>query len=154
MCRIIRSSCAGLHTFAVWGNRLAFERAKITATTPAPVGGEIRKDSRGQPTGILLNNAGALLTNAMPAATPAQLATRVVKALDALAAAGYVSVHEAGADAALLATLEELNAKGQLAIPVYTMLAARDPAVMSAWASRKPVTGPCEPRHPLGQSVL
>ena len=126
----------GLHTFAVWGNRLAFERAKITATTPPPVGGEIRKDSRGQPTGILLNNAGALLTNAMPAATPAQLAARVVKALDALAAAGYVSVHEAGADAALLATLEELNAKGQLAIPVYTMLAARDPAVMSGWTSR------------------
>ena len=132
----------GLHTFAVWGNRLAFERAKITAATAAPVGGEIRKDGRGQPTGILLNNAGALLTNAMPAATPAQLATRVVKALEALAAAGYVSVHEAGADTALLATLEELNAKGQLAIPVYTMLAARDPAVMSAWASRKPVTGP------------
>ncbi len=132
----------GLHTFAVWGNRLAFERAKITATTTAPVGGEIRKDGRGQPTGILLNNAGALLTTAMPAATPTQLATRVVKALDALAAAGYVSAHEAGADAALLATLEELNAKGQLAIPVYTMLAARDPAVMSGWARRKPVTGP------------
>ena len=132
----------GLHTFAVWGNRLAFERAKITATTTAPVGGEIRKDGRGQPTGILLNNAGALLTNAMPAATPAQLAARVVKALDTLAAAGYVSAHEAGADAALLATLEELNAKGQLAIPVYTMLAARDPKVMSTWASRKPVTGP------------
>jgi predicted amidohydrolase YtcJ len=131
----------GLHSFAVWGNRLAFERAKITATTPPPGGGEIRKDGRGQPTGILLNNAGALLTNAMPAATPAQLATRVVKALDTLAAAGYVSVHEAGADAALLATLEELNAKGQFAIPVYTMLAARDPAVMSAWASRKPLTG-------------
>src|SRR5215216_6808887 len=27
----------GLHTFAGWGNRLAFERAKITATTAAPV---------------------------------------------------------------------------------------------------------------------
>jgi predicted amidohydrolase YtcJ len=132
----------GLHTFAVWGNRLAFERAKITATTQPPAGGEIRKDTRGQPTGILLNNAGVLLTNAMPPATPAQLATRVVKAIDALAAAGYVSVHEAGADATLLATLEELNAKGQLTIPVYTMLAARDASVMSAWASRKPVTGP------------
>ena len=132
----------GLHTFAVWGNRLAFDRAKITATTQPPAGGEIRKDNRGQPTGILLNNAGALLTNAMPPATPAQLATRVFKAIDALAAAGYVSVHEAGADAALLATLEALNAKGQLAIPVYTMLAAREASVMSAWASRKPVTGP------------
>jgi predicted amidohydrolase YtcJ len=132
----------GLHTFAVWGNRLAFARAKITAATPAPAGGEIKKDGRGQPTGILLNNAGTLLTSAMPPATPAQLATRVVKALEALAAAGYVSVHEAGADAALLATLESLDAKGRLPIPVYTMLAARDPAVMSEWKGRKPLTAP------------
>ncbi len=132
----------GLHTFAVWGNRLAFERAKITAATAAPAGGEIRKDRRGQPTGILLNNAGALLTNALPPATPAQLSTRVVKGLEALAAAGYVSVHEAGADAALLSTLEQAHQNGQLSMPVYTMLAARDPEVMKSWANRRPVTDP------------
>jgi predicted amidohydrolase YtcJ len=132
----------GLHTFASWGNRLAFERAKITAATPAPAGGEIKKDSRGGPTGILINNASALLLSALPPPTPAQLSTRVVKALEALAAAGYVSVHEAGADAALLATLEQLNTAGQLSLPVYTMLAARDPAVMSTWASRRPANNP------------
>ena len=132
----------GLHTFASWGNRLAFERAKITAATPAPAGGEIRKDRRGQPTGILINNASALLTAALPAPTPSQLSTRVVKALEALAAAGYVSVHEAGADAALLATLDQLKTSYQLSLPVYTMLAARDPEVMNAWASRRTVTDP------------
>jgi hypothetical protein len=132
----------GLHTFASWGNRLAFERAKISTATPAPAGGEIKKDSRGQPTGILINNASALLLSALPPPTPAQLSTRVVKALEALAAAGYVSVHEAGADAALLATLDQLNAAGRLSLPVYTMLAARDPEVMKAWAARPPVTGP------------
>jgi predicted amidohydrolase YtcJ len=128
----------GLHTFAVWGNRLAFERANITAATPAPQGGEIRKDRRGQPTGILLNTAGELLMAALPAPTPAQISTRVVKALDALASAGYVSVHEAGADTALLAALEQLEASGKLTIPVYTMLAARDKALMATWASRRP----------------
>jgi predicted amidohydrolase YtcJ len=130
----------GLHTFAVWGNKLAFERAKITAATPAPTGGEIRKDRRGQPTGILLNTAGDLLMKAMPAPTPAQISARVVKALESLSAAGYVSVHEAGADTALLAALEQLHANGKLTIPVYTMLAARDAALMDAWAARKPVT--------------
>lgn len=130
----------GLHTFAVWGNRLAFERANITAATPAPQGGEIRKDRRGQPTGILLNTAGELLMKALPAPTPAQISTRVVKALEALASAGYVSVHEAGADTALLAALEQLQTTGKLTIPVYTMLAARDTALMDVWAARKPVT--------------
>jgi predicted amidohydrolase YtcJ len=128
----------GLHTFAVWGNRLAFERAKITAATPAPTGGEIRKDRRGQPTGILLNTAGTLLMNALPPATPDQLKTRIVKGLEALAAAGYVSVHETGADEATLAALEELHAGGQLSMPVYTMLAARDASLMKSWGSRRP----------------
>ncbi|MGE5833501.1 MAG: amidohydrolase, partial [Acidobacteriota bacterium] len=82
-----------------------------------------------------------LLMKALPAPTPAQVSARVVKALESLAAAGYVSVHEAGADTALLAALEQLQASGKLTIPVYTMLAARDAALMDAWAARKPVTG-------------
>src|SRR5207249_1665388 len=45
----------GLHSFAAWGNRLAFEKAGITAATEAPAGGEIRKGPDGQPTGILTN---------------------------------------------------------------------------------------------------
>jgi hypothetical protein len=128
----------GLHSFAVWGNRLAFERAGITPVTLAPAGGEIRKDARGRPTGILVNNAVALLTRAIPPPTPAQLEARVVKSLDALAAAGYVAVHEAGADTALLAALERLEADGRLPLRVYVMLAARDPAVIDTWLGRGP----------------
>ena len=87
----------GLHTFASWGNRLAFERASITSATPNPPGGEIRKDQRGQPTGILLNSATRLVERAIPPATDAQVEARVAAALDALAAAGYVYVQDAGA---------------------------------------------------------
>ena len=64
----------GLHTFAVWGNRLAFERAGITKDTASPSGGEIKKDASGNPTGVLLNNASALLTSRGAAAHAAQLA--------------------------------------------------------------------------------
>ena len=62
-----------LHTFAGWGNRMAFERAGITAETEAPVGGEIRKDGQGQPTGLLLNRAVPLLEDAVPTPAPQQL---------------------------------------------------------------------------------
>ena len=128
----------GLHTFAVWGNRLAFERAGITASTKAPAGGEIRKDAAGNPTGVLLNSATALLTSAVPQPTPGQLAERVTKALDTMAAAGFTSVHEIGADTALVATLDDLGRRDALPLPVYVALAAREPALIDAWKSRGP----------------
>jgi len=55
-----------LHGFAVWGNKRAFEEAGITKETPAPTGGEIRKDPEGNLTGILLNRAGGLLMGPSP----------------------------------------------------------------------------------------
>jgi predicted amidohydrolase YtcJ len=128
----------GLHTFALWGNRLAFERAGITRRTVAPAGGEIKKDSNGNPTGILLNNAQTLLTTAMPAPTPAELAGRIARALKAMADAGYTAVDEAGADAALLAAFEDLNRRDELIMPVNVMLAVRDPELVEAWRMRGP----------------
>ena len=59
-----------LHGFAVWGNRLAFEKAGITRATRPPVGGEILKDATGEPTGTLLNRAVTLLEGAVPPPTP------------------------------------------------------------------------------------
>jgi predicted amidohydrolase YtcJ len=128
----------GLHTFAVWGNRLAFDRAGITRATKAPAGGEIKKDAAGNPTGVLLNGATALLTGAVPQPTPGQLAQRVTRALDTMAAAGFTSVHEIGADAALIATLEDLGRRDSLPLPVYVALAAREPELVDAWRSRGP----------------
>jgi predicted amidohydrolase YtcJ len=126
----------GLHSFAVWGNRLAFQRAGITAGTSAPEGGEIRKDAKGQPTGLLLNNATRLLERALPAPTPAQLKARLLKGLQTLAAAGYVTVHEAGADTAQMEALESLAKDGALPIRVYAMLAGRDTALLERWRAR------------------
>jgi predicted amidohydrolase YtcJ len=128
----------GLHSFAIWGNRLAFERAGITAATEAPAGGEIRKDASGHPTGILMNNAGRLLERAVPAPTPGHLKTRLLAGLETLARAGYVTVHEAGADAAQMEALEALASENRLPIRVYVMLASRDPALLDRWLARGP----------------
>ena len=130
----------GLHGFASWSNWLAFERAGITVATPAPLGGEIRKDTRGQPSGILMNTATRLVERAVPAATAAQLDGRVVAALDALAAAGYVHVQDAGAGSALMSLLQTLSASKHLPLRVDAMLAARDPELLDVWRSRGPDT--------------
>jgi predicted amidohydrolase YtcJ len=128
----------GLHSFAVWGNRLAFDRAGITRDSRPPDGGEIKKDANGQPTGILLNNASRLLETAMPRPTPADLERRIIAGLKTLASAGFAAEHEAGADRVLMHAFEDLDAKRELPIRVYVMLAARDPEGLAAWQKKGP----------------
>jgi predicted amidohydrolase YtcJ len=128
----------GLHGFAVWGNKLAFERAGITAETQAPTGGEILKDADGNPTGILVNNATRLLEAALPELTQEQLESRVLAGLEAMAISGYVAIHEAGAGAELMEAFENLEAMELLPIRVYAMLAGRDEPLLRQWLERGP----------------
>jgi predicted amidohydrolase YtcJ len=132
----------GLHSFAAWGNRLAFEKAGITRDTKAPEGGEIVKDAAGNPSGILLNQAVSLLASAVPPTTDAQLKDYVRLGLERMARDGYVAVHEAGVDARLLAAFQSLESEGKLPVRVYLMLGLRDPALCRTWLSRGPLTDP------------
>jgi predicted amidohydrolase YtcJ len=132
----------GLHGFAVLGNRLAFEQAGITAETQAPSGGEIRRDSDGNPTGILVNNATDLLAAALPPLTPEQLQSQVVAGLEAMAEAGFVAVHEAGAGAALMQSFETLEREDRLPIRVYAMLSGSDEPLLREWLARGPEADP------------
>ena len=127
-----------LHSFAGWGNRMAFELAGITAETEAPVGGEIWKDAQGQPTGLLLNRAVPLLEAAIPALTHEQLEERVLDGLEEMARSGFVAVHEAGAATAAMAAFEALEADGRLPLRVYAMLSARDTALLARWERQGP----------------
>ncbi len=127
-----------LHGFAGWGNRLAFEAAGITADTETPVGGEIRKDAQGRPTGLLLNRAVPLLDDAIPAPTHEQLQEQILDGLAEMARSGFVAVHEAGAPTETMAAFEALEADERLPVRVYSMLSARDTAVLAVWEARGP----------------
>src|SRR5262245_31190833 len=128
----------GLHSFAVWGNKLAFERAKITRDTASPTGGTIVKDQNGEPMGVLLNSATTLLTSAVPPPTDDQLKAHVLAGLNVMARDGYVAVHEAGADSRLMRAFESLAAEGKLPIRVYAMLSSRDADLCRAWLAKGP----------------
>lgn len=131
---------AGLHSFAGWGNRMAFERAGITASTPAPSGGEIRKDASGQPTGLLLNNAVRLVESAIPRPSSDEMDARMTAALDAVARAGYTAVHDANTDSTMLASLERLARANRLPLRVSVFLAASDTPLVRRWLARGPDT--------------
>lgn len=130
----------GLHGYAVWGNRLAFERANLTSATSAPAGGEIVKDASGDPSGVLVNAAVRLLESAIPPPTAAQVEALVLEGLEAMARAGYVAVHEAGADSELMAAFEHLAATRRLPVRVYAMLSGRDHPLLERWRARGPET--------------
>lgn len=127
-----------LHSFAAWGNELAFEKAGITRDTQSPEGGEIVKDERGEPTGLLLNRATVLLTGAVPPPSPERLEEQVLAGLEEMARSGYVAVHEAGVASGLMAAFEGLDARGRLPVRVYAMLSARDEPLMRDWLERGP----------------
>ena len=128
----------GLHGFATWGNRLAFERAGITAATDDPVGGEIVRDASGEPSGILLNRASGMLDSAVPPSSPEQLESEILAGLAALIASGYVAVHEAGVGEGTMRILEELASAGRLPMRVYAMLSARDPVILERYREAGP----------------
>ena len=131
---------AGLHSFAVWGNEMAFELAGITAATPDPEGGEILRDEQGQPTGILTNRATALLNRRIPAPTGEQRKVHLLAGLEIMAQSGYVAVHEAGVGRESLEAWEVLDDDGLLPLRVYAMLSARDEDLLREWLERGPRT--------------
>ena len=128
----------GLHGFAAWGNRAAFAAAGIDGATADPVGGEILRDGSGAPSGVVLNRAVPLLEAGLPDVDAEQRQERLLAGLQAMAASGYVAIHEAGVEPETLADLTELAARGALPIRVYVMLSARAPALMDTWIRRRP----------------
>jgi predicted amidohydrolase YtcJ len=132
----------GLHGFASWANRAALVAAGITRNTPDPVGGIIRRTASGEPSGLFLNRAVALLDAAVPRPTPAVRDSQLVRVLRRMAALGYTSVHEAGTAPDVVASFQRLAAAGALPIQVAVFLSARDSALMDTWIRRGPDRGP------------
>ena len=104
-----------------------------------PSGGEILKDSSGNPSGILLNRARSLLEGALPPVTVERLRERITSGLEVMARSGYVGIHEAGAGSDLVEALRGLSRDGELQLRVFTMLSARDADLLSAWLENGPM---------------
>ncbi len=130
----------GLHGFAGWGNRLAFEMAGITADTPDPDGGQIVRNAAGAPTGVLLNRAILLLEEHIPTPTVEATMEHALAGLQVMAESGYTSIHEAGSNRRYQEAFERLEAEGRLPLRVYSMLAARDPELCEEWLLKGPDT--------------
>jgi len=116
-------------------NSRALEIAGIDAKTKDPPGGEIVRDKRGRPTGILLDNAAYLVYSLIPPPTPEEDADALAAGYGVMARMGITSCLHASVDEIELKALAALADRGELPLRPHVALLveaeeARDPAAM------------------------
>jgi len=127
---------------AVWVNRRALALADINAATPDPPGGRILRDTSGQPTGVLIDNAQSLIARKIPPASPEQIEQLLLRAMQECARLGLTTVHDAGVPQGDIDGYRSLIRKGQLPVRVYAMLAySAGPKLLDTWLARGPEIG-------------
>ncbi len=106
---------------AAWVNSEALRRAGITAATPDPPGGRILRDEKGEPTGVLIDNAMDAVSAKIPAPSDAEVKLRLKVALETCARLGLTQVHDAGMDLRTFRQLQQWDMIGVLPLRLYVM---------------------------------
>jgi predicted amidohydrolase YtcJ len=101
---------------AAWVNSFVLRLCGIDRDTPEPEGGQIYRDSEGEPTGILFETpAMELVSKRIPAASVGQIAERMKATQALLLSHGVTGIHDFD-DQSCLAALQYLRENGELGI--------------------------------------
>lgn len=105
----------------IWVNSAALAAAGIDKATRDPAGGQILRDPRtGEPTGVLMESAIALVFNAKPKPSAQDIERGAAWIFQKLNSFGVTSIQTGQAEAADLAAFRKLEAEGRLTIRVKT----------------------------------
>ena len=107
---------------AGWANTAAMKLAGIDRNTKDPTGGRIERDAEGNPTGVFVDGAMALVESKIPPPTDAQLSARLDAALADMASVGLTGVGDAGISAADFARYKRYADAGKLTARLYGMI--------------------------------
>ncbi|SHE73610.1 hypothetical protein SAMN04487965_0540 [Microbulbifer donghaiensis] len=111
---------------AGWANSAALKLAGITRATRAPAGGEIIRDDNGEPTGVLVDNAMALLEKIIPQPSLQEEKAALGTAFDLALSLGLTGVHDAGVPEQTLEAYRQLAAEDAIPLRVYPMISIDD----------------------------
>jgi hypothetical protein len=131
---------------ALVANTVAMEAAGVNRQTPDPVHGEIVRNAQGDPTGIFLESAIGLITQAKPAPSLDTLVDLLDEAQDHLLAVGITGVHDVDGPPAFEA-MQELKRQGRLRVRIVkyirreTLEAAIEAGLRSGFGDDKLVLG-------------
>ncbi len=118
---------------AIWVNRKVLELAGINRSTKSPAGGEIVRNSKGIPTGILLGSAIGLVASKIPPPSEDEIKSAIELAADTCLRYGITEVQDAGISRHTLDAYKLLADQGELKLRVYAMYDGNDttlPAVL------------------------
>lgn len=109
---------------AIWANSAAMKMAGVDKNTPAPDGGEIIRDRRGNPTGIFVDNAEGLIANHVPPVPRERMKELMQQAVRNCLAVGLTGNHEMGAGPDDLVLIKELIEEDKWPYRYYVLLSS------------------------------
>ena len=109
---------------AGWANANAMRAAGVTRETADPPGGRIERGADGEPTGVFVDNAMALVGAVVAEPTVEQEAAAIVRAGKECARLGMTGVHDAGVGVTGLAAYRQLVTEGGLPIRIAAMMSS------------------------------
>lgn len=117
---------------AAWANSSALRLAGIGAATPDPSGGSIGRTAGGEPSGILFEEAMALVASRIPHPSAEHLENAIAAAQEHLWRFGLTGVHDFDG-ARCFGALQALRAEGRLGLRVVKHIRADEaPAAFAA----------------------
>ncbi len=108
---------------AGWANSLALKAAGITKATRDPAGGRILRDAAGNPTGVLIDAATALVEKVVPPPSAGEREQALEAALKKLASLGLTGVHDMGTSAEDWALFRSFGDTGRLTLRITSYAA-------------------------------
>lgn len=111
---------------AVWCNSLALKIASISKNSMEPAGGLIVKNSDGEPTGILVDNAMILINDLIPEFSDEQLEMFILKGLDIAMNSGLTAVHDMDVSPRMINIYHKLNNENKLPIRVFAFVSCQN----------------------------
>ncbi|MFN0177385.1 MAG: amidohydrolase [Gemmatimonadales bacterium] len=115
-------------------NTRALAVAGVTKATPAPEGGALNKDGRGELTGMLIDRAQGLVRRHLPADSPELLDSAVVIGARRSTELGWTQVHDAGGSWEEIGRIRRLSEAGKVKLRIYKAVGGPGPEADSLLA--------------------
>jgi predicted amidohydrolase YtcJ len=114
---------------AILANAAAMRAAGVTASTKDPAGGRIERAANGEPTGVFVDNAMALVNKAVPPMSHDDMRSATLAAIAEANRYGLTGVHDPGEPREVLDVFEELAKANTFSLRVYAMISDDSAAI-------------------------
>jgi hypothetical protein len=126
---------------AAWVNQVALDIAGVTKETPDPYGGKIIRDASGNPTGVLIDSAKALVSDMLPPLSEQEGDEAMEKAINECLRYGLTTVHDMGVDTADIQLYKKFIDAGKFPMRIYAAIGGAVGEPWNYFLESGPLTG-------------